>query len=369
MTPATQLIERLRIEHVAPARRALIAAWSWWTAELSRMLPAGLQELLGRSGRKVLLSPKADELAAHEKFGDQTAEIARIRLDAAADQQVSPTVLARLDGGVIVLPPGKSLVKRITLPAATEENLRGVLEFEMDRETPFPAEKVYFDAQVAARSNTDKTIDVDLVLTPRTYLDDLVARLSRSGVTASAATARNRHGELVEANLLPLDLRKPQARLADSLNVRLAALACLLLVTAIALPIFDKVSAIAELAPRVEAAKVAAQDGSRIRDNIERLHTAAQSLVDRKSTEPMILELLDATTRIVPDDTWITEFEVDGQRVRINGESSVAASLIELFDRSPGFGKPEFGAPVTKVRNTERERFDLSIEWLEGDGS
>jgi general secretion pathway protein L len=182
-------------------------------------------------------------------------------------------------------------------------------------------------------------------------------------------TARNRDGAIVDANLLPIDSRPPRVPLVNPANMRLATLACLLLIAAIALPIVNKASVIAQLTPRVEAAGAAAREGSRIRDNIESLHTAAQSLVQRKSTDPMILELLDATTEVVPDTTWITEFEVQGRRVRINGESAMAASLIELFDQAESFVDPEFSAPVTRVRNSDRERFDLSVEWLEGEGS
>ena len=45
----------------------------------------------------------------------------------------------------------EALVRRVTMPAATEENLRQVLGFEMDRLTPFRADDVYFDYRVVSR--------------------------------------------------------------------------------------------------------------------------------------------------------------------------------------------------------------------------
>ena len=40
----------------------------------------------------------------------------------------------------VALGPDEVLVRRVTMPAATEENLRQVLAFEMDRLTPFKAD-------------------------------------------------------------------------------------------------------------------------------------------------------------------------------------------------------------------------------------
>jgi len=358
MNIRSNLLARLHIEHIAPKRRALAAAWSWWTAELLQMLPADIRQNLAPAGRSIYLVPGTKEWTVFRRTDGRLAEVSRHAIDVEAGSQIAKSSLAGIDGAVVLLPAGKSLVKRITLPAATEENLRGVLEFQMDRETPFTADRVYFDARVAARSSEDKTIDVDLVLTPRAYLDALAGQLALRGIKASAVTARNRDGEIIDANLLPTDSRPPRAPLVNRLNLRLATVAGLLLIAAIALPIVNKVSVIAQLTPRVEAARAAARDGSRIRDNIESLHNAAQSLVDRKSTDPMILELLDATTEVVPDTTWITEFEVDGRSVRINGESEMAASLIELFDQAESFVNPQFSAPVTRVRNSDRERHE-----------
>lgn len=370
MKTTSDLLHRLKLAYIAPARRALSSAWSWWTTELIQMMPESLRALLGQPDRPMLLEPEDEHLVVR-RSGERRSDGDRIPFSDLADhgrERPDPT-FAHIDGGILVVPPTQCLLKRIDLPAAAEENLRGVLEFEMDRETPFSAEQVYFDATIAGRSRRSKTIDVDLVVTPREYLDGLLRRLAQLGLTPSAATARRGDGELLDVNLLPGERRHIRRAVISALNVRLAAAAGVLLFTAILVPIYQKHAIITELTPRVAAAREAALEGSRIRDNIERLHTAAQSLVNRKSTEPLILELLDETTRIMPDGTWLTQFAVDGDVLHLNGESAIAASLIELLDQSASFTNPQFSAPVTRTRSSDRERFDLSTNWHSGEGS
>ncbi len=51
----------------------------------------------------------------------------------------------------LLLPAGSSLRRRLPLPAAAVERLRDVVGFEIERQTPFAADAVAFDARVLAR--------------------------------------------------------------------------------------------------------------------------------------------------------------------------------------------------------------------------
>jgi general secretion pathway protein L len=62
------------------------------------------------------------------------------------------------------IPGSKVIFKRITLPAPTEENLKDVLGYEMDRYTPFALEDVYFDYKIVTRDEANDSIQVLLMV-------------------------------------------------------------------------------------------------------------------------------------------------------------------------------------------------------------
>ena len=72
-------------------------------------------------------------------------------------------------------------MRRVTMPAATEENLRQVLGFEMDRLTPLRADEVYFDYRVVSRDAAAGQIAVQLA----------VARARSGGRAGARAGARS----------------------------------------------------------------------------------------------------------------------------------------------------------------------------------
>ena len=65
-----------------------------------------------------------------------------------------------------------------SLPIAAEDNLRQVLAFEMDRQTPFKADQVYFDYRLGEREAAARNLQVELIVVPRAPLDADLAKLT-----------------------------------------------------------------------------------------------------------------------------------------------------------------------------------------------
>src|SRR5207247_4977095 len=84
----------------------------------------------------------------------------------------------------------EALVRRVSLPAATEENLEQVLGFEMDRLTPFRAEDVYFDHRVVGRDPTSGQVHVLLAVARRDLVDSKVERLRAWGANLQGVTVQ-----------------------------------------------------------------------------------------------------------------------------------------------------------------------------------
>src|SRR6516165_809933 len=89
--------------------------FAWWFGQLAELLPQGLR-------RTALTAVGAKDLA----------ELPRV---------TGRTTVLRLGGPDV-------LGKTLTLPLAAERELDQVLGFEMDRETPFKAEEIYWNHRI-----------------------------------------------------------------------------------------------------------------------------------------------------------------------------------------------------------------------------
>src|SRR5262249_39130228 len=103
-------------------------------------------------------------------------------------------------GQVLELPPGGArlpsvirlshanvLSKTLRLPLAAERQLDQVLAFEMDRETPFGADDVYWNCRVLKRDRERKQLLVRLMLMPRAGLSHLLDHLAAAGIVPQRA--------------------------------------------------------------------------------------------------------------------------------------------------------------------------------------
>ena len=67
-------------------------------------------------------------------------------------------------------------------------------------------------------------------------------------------------------------------------------------------------------------------------------------------------------TRLLPDDTYLTEAELRQRKVTLTGRSGGAARLIGLLAADGRFRNPAFAAPVTRVETLHAEVFTIVAE-------
>ncbi len=115
---------------------------------------------------------------------------------------------------------------------------------------------------------------------------------------------------------------------------------------------------------RAEQAAGAARDLGR---SVARTQAALAFLDQRRDSVPP-LRILDALTRLVPPDSWVTRLDLRGNRIEIAGEGPRATDLIARIERSTLFEKPEFRSPITLAPDGRVEQFDLSFATRAGAG-
>ena len=327
-----------RIRHLAPVARSAKLGWRWWLGQLSEILPANLRRIAASSKQRLVVSTDCDDLVF--RHGNEYA---------------------------LLLSQDQVLIRSLTLPLAAEENLREVLSFEMDKQTPFTADQVYYDFVITDRSSVNRTLSAQLFVAPRDIVDNALATFAAAGIQPDLIATHGPDDKPEESiNLLPDHMRSNRGTLVHWANAALAALAILLITTAIALPLVQKNQLIRSLETDVQAATAAAQASIQLRQEVEKLVEGSGYLVNKKQSEPTIVRLLDEMSGIIPDHTWVNRIDIGGGEISLQGQSAAAAGLIALIEASPSFGAAQFRSPVTQVIRTDQERFHLSADILPG---
>ncbi|HVE48755.1 MAG TPA: pilus assembly protein PilM [Casimicrobiaceae bacterium] len=353
----------------------------WWLSELGAAMPKPTRDAVRRRRMRTVLAfdndavtiwrPALRDGALVMEPGERVA----LAADAAATAAEGRAALARIGNGAgaprvaVALPSRQVLRRALKLPAAVEENLLQALAYDLDRHTPFKADELYFDAEVVERDPRGE-IRIDLAAARRSLVDQAIAQAESFGAevvavvpTAPADAATTR------LNLLPPERRAASAGLLWRIGVPALALAVLAAV-AIAVPVWQKRDYAIALLRIVDDARVQASVSERLRSDLERHAAEYNFALERKFAFPSSLQVLEEITKLLPDDTWLTQMEMktasrgkETQReLLLRGESVNAGRLINAFEESKVFTQAAPRSPTTKIQPGPGEIFDLAAQ-------
>ncbi len=335
---------------------------SWWGSELAAMLPDSVVSLF-QNGRLLQLN-YADEtvrLVNHGKTGEEVHDNFHAGID--FDDPEQSRILAAASEIQLCLEKKKYLIKKVMLPIEAEENLREVLSFEMDRQTPFTPDQVYYDYIVNERDKAARTLDVSLILAPIDRLNYALDLLESHNVSISAISPCEEHiGVFNRVNLLPPEKRRKPQKAYRLVNYFLLLAFVLLLFGNLALPIWQKMGYAKTLEGELERYKKDSAEAVALRGKLEQAELENRFLESKKRNALQLTQILNELSLVIPDDTWLSNFELREDSVHLHGQSVASAALIPLIDASPLFRNVSFRSPVTQNRQNNTERFHISAE-------
>jgi len=374
------------------ARRAGFSAFgSWWIGQLAPLIPAPVHNMVQRRRLRPVLAFGADAavlwVPALANSHLAYKEAARIALSAdeaavtiagrAAIEGLSP---AAKGGGagpvriVVALAAGHVLRKTITLPAAIEDNLAQALTYDLDRHTPFKSDEVNFDAIIVGRDPAKREIRVDWAAALKTVVGQVRRRAESWGASVVAVTPALPTGAAPLAgtalNLLPA-AERPEASSRGKWELWIPML--LIVATAVlatALPLWQKRGYAIELMQLANQGRKEADASSALREQLDRLTGDYNFALQKKYAFPSALQSLEDVTKLLPDDTWLTQFEIKStakgkephREILVRGESANAGRLISLLEESKLFEQAAPRSPTTKIQPGPGEIFDLGAQ-------
>jgi len=334
---------------------AVMKFFRWWIEELARVV----EPLAVRRGRApaVVIVQRGDRFVCLRGGRKGLKETGSVEMAAAGGSDV----LKKLKGQEVELRLDKDVVldKGLTLPAAGQQYLDAILRHQIERLTPWAADHVVFDYVVDGSAPAgDGQVAIRLVATSKEAVGAAMGPLVDAGIRPSA----------VGIDSDPLDKQSPidlqdeskaqrQSSIRRGVAVGLAAAAAVILILG-GLQTWEVMQLSGE-----SAAVRAAVDQRRavIAEAVARTTSSDEyrMLAARKAGAVPMVVLLEDLSNTIPKNTYLTELNVEGDTVRINGLSSAVPPLIELVENSDILSEAAFGAPTTRSEDGEGDTFQV----------
>ena len=350
-------------------RRVPAAFLQWWFDELRGLLPRSLGAKSASSKSSLVLNLSGDEIALLERtarHGEKELERAgRDLLDAPEFRAGGPTwasfsarryrkwpVIIRLGGDL-------GLRKVIDLPLAARDDLGQLLNFELDRLTPFKADDVCFAWRVLATDNDNKRMQVELEMAPKAVVDQAMALVGRHGREASRVELDG-GADRQSLNLLPRSTEEKESK--GWLRRLLPLIALGLAAAAIILPLNKQQRLLEEIDREMIAVRAEAEESLAIRKELDGLTEMAGFLAGEKNRRSTMTEILAELTRVIPDHSHIIQLQIKDAKIELNGLADKASDLIAILDQSEMLASPQFRSPVTRDPRANKERFQIAVD-------
>jgi general secretion pathway protein L len=339
---------------------------SWWRTELLAALPPAWREWLAAERAVVTLMPMAEGWRVRRVRAGRIEAEEQVVADrdalALGSERMRPEQ-EQAPRQILLLPPESTLRRRLTLPIAAEEHLASVLAFEMDRQTPFRADQIYFDHRIQKRDQTARTMLVELLAVPRSVLDGMLQRIGTLQLDAADVAS----GQVPAGfNLLPLERRARRVDKRLRLNLILAASAVALLWLVMWQSLALREQALERLNEVQSVSSASAMQSAELKRQLRDAIEGANFLAKKKAEQAVTVDVLAEITRLIPDDTWLERLSFIGTQVQLQGQSARADKLIGILTESRCLAKPQFQGIIQPDGATGKERFSLAADLKTG---
>ena len=259
----------------------------------------------------------------------------------------------------IVLDPSRFVFRRLELPRRAIDFLDGVVRAQIDRLTPWAAGDAVYGWGRPADIAGDR-IAVTIAATARAAVRPILQGLSDLGAASIAVLTAPAADPAAGASIQVYD--QSVRGILDPRRVSRVLLVVLLVAAAVASLAIAADALIggnldtrrADLARRIDERR------SLLRVGQNGTTRSASALLDRRKQEtPATVIVLEALSAILPDETYVTELRIEGNKGQIIGVTRDAPGLIRLIEQSPHFTHATFFAPTTRSPTDPGDRFHI----------
>lgn len=353
----------------------------WWIGELRQLVPTAWWSWLWGMDRHVVLCTVADDqiefsLVRSRAASHPTRQISEDALKAdslAAFLRDHHLTAADVDLG-IRLQPEEIFGRQLFVPGNVR-NLDEIAVRDLVHKTPFRLDDVFHGYQQDREQGKNRLVVWQWIV-KRTLVERVVSRLQLSEDDIVFVDAPYGTGGSPRPVIhLGHGLRQSQ-RWYWRACIGLVASALVLTLAVGGLKYWRQSSLLEQLDRDIAASSVQAREVRAKLDKIERTRAAAMRIHLQKVNGPSLLDAWLQITSILPEDTWLTEFQFERgvppapeAKLVLNGYSESAAHLVAVIGSKAMFRDTTLASPISLDPVEAKERFSLHAKLLETDAA
>jgi Tfp pilus assembly protein PilN len=157
----------------------------------------------------------------------------------------------------------------------------------------------------------------------------------------------------LQANLLPVELRKSSSRIR---LIPTVALGCVLLLMVTALAAhssYENARYLARLRAEIKRIEPQANKVQVLDRGVAATRARTKLLDDFRRRSKSDMDALNELTKLLQPPTWLSTVEIRRNGIQISGETEQAATLLQIIDNSPMFTDSSFTTSPTRVLGGE----------------
>jgi len=345
--------------------------FKWWGKQLSFLLPKKLMEAMQRGNNLLVIEIQETVAVVHYVSREQTIHIGEFELNELGKKELHDIIAQQPQyqeaKTVLRIPKHQSVIQTVFLPVATETSLHQVMTYELDKYTPFTQDQVYFDVVKVkqALSENQSMLQLKLVLVKKVTLDALYEKCVLLGIKPFYVDSDGlalSPGNSKAYNLLPKSLAQKEKKTPFFIMLGSILFTFILVVAVIVLPLQVANQALQEAKQETRKLKQIALKIEESKKVTDHLFSVTQQLVAKKKAEPVIVAVLNAVSKELKDDTWVSRLNYFNNTLQLTGQSSNASNLISILESIQQLKDVKFISPVTKDHRTGLGYFTISAE-------
>jgi general secretion pathway protein L len=259
----------------------------------------------------------------------------------------------------ILLEPSHVMFRSLDFPRQAGDFLAGMLRAQIDRLTPWTANDAIFGWSPPTPIANER-IELTFAATSKQKARPLVQFVDELDAGSVTVFAETLVGEApVKIRLFDKSLRGAIGQSVDVPRVLRTALLCSGLAAAASLVVAGYVGGTLQAEQQQLLRRISERRASLRLDANAAGGSGLALLAKRKQSTPSSVMVLEAISRVLPDNTYVTELRIEGDKIQVVGITQDAPSLIRLMEQSPQFTRATFFAPTTRDRNDPGERFHI----------
>lgn len=258
----------------------------------------------------------------------------------------------------LILPESDFFCRSYNMPSRARPRLDVVAPQDLERRTPFRLDDVHVSTTIDEERSNSETLLVRQTIVRRDLVSAAAHRTGFPVDELSFVAAKTPTGSDLTRRIL---LHPERA----STTSRMGRMIQALVVTAILIGLADlgvvwwtREATIADLDAQTISFRTKALAVVALEDQISKMQSSQQTLA-RKRAKSTTVELWRETSRILPENSWLTEWKLQDDAMAIAGLSAAATNLVGIFDKSTLFANASLNAPITTDPVEARERFSL----------